>query len=1616
MKTKMLSARMFIAVMISLAVTVILSVFSVNAAGEIYTESEGVRTAYLSNSETVTLPAGDTRNTYATLSEALLALGEDGGRVYVCGEVTDNTEAKAFVDVIRTSPVVVTGLPGDGADDILNYACTLTMGGNFTFDNFKLNCTISGGTYIFGGPGVKVFGENFTTGGTVYYKNYGTGLNYDNAYTKTVFNTSAEFVQLCVGGDTKDLGTATATEPATAEVEVNNITLNASSIDMGYHNWNNNMYGNVNLIVNGGTFTKGKKIVMDKVLSVTGKTTAIFNNGTRSGVTFTYSPDYIVDSAVGGMVSVKTQAPFGGAPTFEFTPDDRLFPMVDGILIPQNADGEYLYTPDTYDSSKTISVTWTDLTTPGIYNENGERTAYLASTETVTLGDGTTRIPYATLSDALLALGENGGKLYICGEVTDATEAKGFIDVVRTSPVVVTGLPDDGADDILNFGCTLTMGGNFTFDNFKLNCTLSGGVYILGGPGVKVFGDNFTTGGTIYYKNYGSGLNYDNAYAKTVFNSDATFVQLCVGGDTGDLGTETATEPATAEVEINNITLNATSIEMGYHNWNNNMYGNVNLVVNGGSFPKGKKIVMTKVKSVTGKTTAIFNNGTRSGFTFTYAPNYIIDSAVGGTVSIKTQAALGGAPTFEFTPQNGTIPMVNGEWLIPDNSGKYYYTPAVSDSSQTIVVNWDDAFYKMNGKNCTFVKANGGTVSYNGGEYFAYSDINTANAALGENGGYILIAGTVQFVNNAKTTENVFVDIEGRSPLYIEGIDGTSAQINYYSSMDLKGDLIIDNITYHRLDGTLWDTGFYTNGYDLTLGESFVTTSNFASQVMTIHGANTSTSFNESTINIHNGTVTRLAPGSTYFGITVSGDTEINLYGGTFGTLLGGSHGGANSDSIYNGDVTYNIYGGSISNIYTGVNVKTGVNGNVVVNIDGGTFNDAKLLHGNVSDKTSNYLNGNSVYVITGGNFTSASFGDGNSRGVTGEEIFVVSKDVTGYTHKGSSKGTFIKYDTDGTVEPVFETDGTFAGYKILCEDTALDIVIDGVYYERTDDDIYTIERGTHDVEFAKKRNVTFDLNGGEGTAPEVVGAYAGVDIGLPSTDAYYRHHTFIGWNTDKTSEMGFMTYELPDEDVTLYAIWSEIKPALSDISDIENSGASVIKVTSVAESEYDTHSSVKACFEYALSDGLLVGGGEVIYAFSVRAFDENGASVSAYDSTMEFVIPKALLAERNGMQFYRIYKAETSEEVSLMSENITAISYTEDDNNLYFKDYTVGDYAVVLASEYGARYIYRGSYNGTSKKYTLDLYFDDADACYGTFGLKYDTSLFTLDSFVFDDAVVEYGNIPVDDGGFETYYYADGIYQNTWKSDTGVFASGEVGAVKIGTFTFTVSDCFTEISDISFVCASFDDTGIVLTNSILETVWQNGKYLYAPMVPSSEVYCQATDTVFEFEQSKSVVTASFVLARESTNSYVFDNETGVNNAAIIKIMNGETEIIVTSEIDCIISENQDGKAIIEFNTVLSEGTYKIIFTKNGYSEYTGEFAVEGTSVSLGIITPVCGDIKAEFDDVCGDGVVDIDDFIRVLRGFASNSTKVLRQTVDINEDGVVSVQDIAYIKTNFGK
>ena len=136
---------------------------------------------------------------------------------------------------------------------------------------------------------------------------------------------------------------------------------------------------------------------------------------------------------------------------------------------------------------------------------------------------------------------------------------------------------------------------------------------------------------------------------------------------------------------------------------------------------------------------------------------------------------------------------------------------------------------------------------------------------------------------------------------------------------------------------------------------------------------------------------------------------------------------------------------------------------------------------------------------------------------------------------------------------------------------------------------------------------------------------------------------------------------------------------------------------------------------------------------------------------------------------------------------------------------------------------------------------------------------------------------------------------------------------------------------------------------------------------------------------------------------------------AVIVLLQGEKVISLLNEKDLSKSCTDDGQTLLEFSFDVEEGEYSLIVEKNGYARYTGKASVTDGDVQLEIEL-IAGDIKESYDDKCGDGIIDIDDFIRVLRGFATGATLDVKKAVDINEDGLVNVSDLGLIKMNFGK
>ena len=138
------------------------------------------------------------------------------------------------------------------------------------------------------------------------------------------------------------------------------------------------------------------------------------------------------------------------------------------------------------------------------------------------------------------------------------------------------------------------------------------------------------------------------------------------------------------------------------------------------------------------------------------------------------------------------------------------------------------------------------------------------------------------------------------------------------------------------------------------------------------------------------------------------------------------------------------------------------------------------------------------------------------------------------------------------------------------------------------------------------------------------------------------------------------------------------------------------------------------------------------------------------------------------------------------------------------------------------------------------------------------------------------------------------------------------------------------------------------------------------------------------------------------------------SNRAILTVFpRGGSEAIAQQYIE----SDSTSAASVPLEFTLPVGEYDYCITKNGYLQHHGALTVDenGTN-SFGGIILTAGDIKGSFTDLHGDGVIDVYDFIRLLRGFDPAAVAELKEAVDINEDRLITIEDLASIKAGFGK
>ncbi len=96
------------------------------------------------------------------------------------------------------------------------------------------------------------------------------------------------------------------------------------------------------------------------------------------------------------------------------------------------------------------------------------------------------------------------------------------------------------------------------------------------------------------------------------------------------------------------------------------------------------------------------------------------------------------------------------------------------------------------------------------------------------------------------------------------------------------------------------------------------------------------------------------------------------------------------------------------------------------------------------------------------------------------------------------------------------------------------------------------------------------------------------------------------------------------------------------------------------------------------------------------------------------------------------------------------------------------------------------------------------------------------------------------------------------------------------------------------------------------------------------------------------------------------------------------------------------------FTAYVPVGEYTVTFEKTGYLEKNETVIVEGET-ELDVITLIPGDVPESTKLLYGDGIIDIDDIIRILGGFSAKDDADMIRIMDINEDGVINVVDLVF-------
>ena len=1009
----------------------------------------------------------------------------------------------------------------------------------------------------------------------------------------------------------------------------------------------------------------------------------------------------------------------------------------------------------------------------------------------------------------------------------------------------------------------------------------------------------------------------------------------------------------------------------------------------------------------------------------------------------------------------------NAEYTVSLFAVDEYYVAGEAISTSATTIEGAEEITLPDGRIGVFVDTTGEYAMYewtDGVKYLVYSSYETAIAS----GADVLYVIKSPIVSNSLRDSVVNKQTKA---LEIIGVaeDRADAVLSWANAVYIsKYDLTLTNMGLNK--EASGDCALHAyNGHTLTLNDCLATS--YAINVFTAYGNGFKTGnlrITGDSLNIES-----IWTSSTYNtgNTSVIGDVTLTLEGGTYKYAVHSMKCASKATDPYNS-----------------------LDGNLYINVSGGTFADA--VKGSHNNKRS-IITKNSVVNVTGG--TIAKLGNTGTSYVQGKEVYIITDSVletTTYTASkdasGNTKSILITIPANegGIGEATLDaTTGYITSYAVK------QVAGKASFVNGAPATSITLEDGkNYTVTYLKAYSVDFNINGGEGTAPETyIGTPDEVYTDLPDNTGFEKeNYNFLGWALTPDATEAIDSVNITYEGVILYAVWKPKEQATVTLV----AGDGTIAETTVTvfrgdETLLPTAYKPKAVFAgWAESEDATEGS----YTYTVPLDVEAKTLYAVYTEVGMDVIYVDTTAETNGdgrtslspmNDWLNAMKAGSAEGTkyilmtsTIVSENATvgstfgsakgALWLTNIDpvtgakfnsaavfstNGHYSKKDVTYDIPLAAINHSGMHI----NFNGYNARFTDNVSFIEKDevipgmteTCSSVpyfrggsdSGNKSQTSL-TFDYLdvvqnrtiyivnQFGDTVTN-ANVIINDGTVsKTFNMASGLatIANVVINDYSAKAEIKIDKPEsCTTLNYILNNDTAELvtvptgDNIYVVKSSSDGTvsptttpgtfkivaknkNVVINGTVAE---KSDDDLYTLSGSEDGVY---NITYKEIEKS---ININVKIPREDgikPYNITYDDGTTYNNATLIEIYNGD--ILVHSARE----DAQSGLSEVNTSADLLSGTYRIEITKNGYIKYVGAFEVASEDLILPDFELIAGDIKESYTDNCGNGVIDINDFIRALRGFTPTSDIKVKNAVDINEDGVVNVVDLGYIKANFGK